>query len=115
MSLDLTTILRDMIDRKASDIFVVAGLPLSYKVSGQQQRTDSAPLMPDDTLDLLRQVYALARRDFDHFAQNYNHDEDFSFSIAGLGRFRANAFRQRGSYGMVVRVIPFGHAHRKTL
>lgn len=108
MSLDLTTILRDMIDRKASDIFVVAGLPLSYKVSGQQQRTDSAPLMPDDTLDLLRQVYALARRDFDHFAQNYNHDEDFSFSIAGLGRFRANAFRQRGSYGMVVRVIPFG-------
>ena len=39
---------------------------------------------------------------------NGNHDDDFSFAIAGVGRFRANVFRQRGSFGAVIRVIPFG-------
>lgn len=38
--------------------------------------------------------------------QNGNHD-DFSFALPGIGRFRANVFRQRGSYGAVIRVIPF--------
>lgn len=37
-----------------------------------------------------------------------HHDDDFSFAIAGIGRFRVNIFRQRGSYGAVIRVIPFG-------
>ena len=36
-----------------------------------------------------------------------NHDDDFSFAVSGVGRFRANIFRQRGSYGAVI-VIPFG-------
>ena len=40
--------------------------------------------------------------------QNGNHDDDFSFALPGIGRFRANVFRQRGSYGAVIRVIPFG-------
>ena len=44
----------------------------------------------------------------DTFMQNGNHDDDFSFALPGIGRFRANVFRQRGSYGAVIRVIPFG-------
>ena len=106
--MELEATLRNMIDRKASDIFVVAGLPLSYKVGGKQIRCDMDRLMPADTESFVREIYRLAGRDFSHFEDNYNHDEDFSFSIAGLGRFRANAFRQRGSFGMVIRVIPFG-------
>jgi twitching motility protein PilT len=106
--MQLEAILKDMIEKQASDIFVIAGLPLSYKFSGRQFRTETNRLMPADTEALVREIYDLASRDFTHFEQNYNHDEDFSFSIAGLGRFRANAFRPLGSYGMVIRVIPFG-------
>ena len=108
MTMKLEEILKYMIDNKASDIFIVAGLQLAYKKGGQQFRTDSERLMPADTYDLVQQTYALARRDVKHFTENDQHDDDFSFSIPGLGRFRANVFRQRGSAGEVIRVIPFG-------
>ncbi len=104
----LEEILQDMVDNKASDIFVVAGLQLAYKKGGQQYRTDSERLMPSDTYDIVRQIYEIAGRDFKHFVENDQHDDDFSFSIPGLGRFRANTFRQRGSASAVIRVIPFG-------
>jgi twitching motility protein PilT len=106
--MDLKTILQNMIDSQASDIFVVAGLQLSYKKGGQQFRTNSERLMPADTFDIVRQIYEIAGRDFRHFTENDQHDDDFSFSIPGLGRFRANVFRQRGSASAVIRVIPFG-------
>lgn len=104
----LEEILQYMIDNKASDIFIVAGLQLAYKKGGQQYRTDSERLMPADTLNLVEQIYNIAHRDLRHFTENDQHDDDFSFSIPGLGRFRANVFRQRGSAGAVIRVIPFG-------
>jgi twitching motility protein PilT len=106
--MDLQDILQNMVDNKASDIFVVAGLQLTYKKGGQQYRTDSERLMPADTYDIVRQIYEIAGRDFKHFVENDQHDDDFSFSIPGMGRFRANTFRQRGSAGAVIRVIPFG-------
>lgn len=106
--MNLESVLQDMLDKKASDIFVVAGLPLSYKAGGQQVRTDTDRLMPADTLDVVQQIYQLAGRDVRHFMENDQHDDDFSFSIAGMGRFRANTFRQRGSAAAVIRVIPFG-------
>ena len=108
MTMKLEEILQYMIDNNASDIFIVAGLQLSYKKGGQQFRTDSERLMPADTYNLVEQIYGLARRDFRHFTENDQHDDDFSFSIPGLGRFRANVFRQRSSASAVIRVIPFG-------
>jgi twitching motility protein PilT len=108
MAMKLEDILKYMIENQASDIFVIAGLQLSYKKGGQQYRTDTDRLMPGDTYDIVEQIYRLAQRDFRHFTENDQHDDDFSFSIPGLGRFRANVFRQRGSAGAVIRVIPFG-------
>ena len=104
----LELILRDMIDNGASDIFIIAGLQLAYKKGGQQFRTDSERLMPADTFALVQQLYELAGHDIAHFTKNDQQDDDFSFSIAGMGRFRANVFRQRGSVSSVIRVIPFG-------
>lgn len=106
--MNLEEILQYMVDNKASDIFIIAGLELTYKRGGQQVRTESERLMPADTYELVRQIYGLAQRDFRHFTESDQHDDDFSFSIPGLGRFRANVFRQRGSAGAVIRVIPFG-------
>ncbi len=104
----LSDLLKQMIDLKASDIFVVAGLPLTYKVSGRQVRMNGEPLTPASTRTVVEAIYEIAGRDFNNFDNNDNLDEDFSFALPGIGRFRANVFRQRGSVSAVIRVIPFG-------
>ena len=106
--MDLIPLLKRMIDEKASDIFVVAGRPLTFEAHGRFMQLEGAPLMPSDTKKVLEEIYRLADRDFKIMLENVNHDEDFSFAISGVGRFRANAFRQRGSYSAIIRVIPFG-------
>ena len=106
--MELKPLLKDMIDAKASDIFVVAGLPLSYEANGSIYNLSTDMLRPADTQEVVRAIYELADRDFDAMLANRNHDEDFSFAIGGLGRFRANVFRQRGSLSAVIRVIAFG-------
>ena len=106
--MQLENLLKQMIEVKASDVFVIAGLPLSYQTSGVHVRTDTAPLMPADTEDYVRAIYDLAHRDISIFGNSINHDDDFSFAVPGIGRFRANIFRQRGSFSAVIRVIPFG-------
>ena len=106
--MELKELLQQMVSAGASDVFVIAGLPLSYKVGGQQVRTDSAPLRPADTKAFVQAIYEAAGRDMRFFENNNNHDDDFSFAIPVVGRFRANIMRQRGSYGSVIRVIPFG-------
>ncbi len=90
----------------AADIFLIAGIPVTFKCSGRQIRADEGPLMPDRLIELVREIYALSRRDSRNFEQEI--DDDFSFSVSGLGRFRVNVFRQRGSVAAVIRVIRFG-------
>ena len=104
----LEPFLKSMIDGKASDIFIVAGAPITYSVSGRLVKADGGILRPDETQAVVVSLYKLARRDFRAMLDNGNHDDDFSFAINGVGRFRANIFRQRGSLSAVIRVIPFG-------
>ena len=106
--MELRELLKQMIDVKASDVFFIAGLPLSYQASGVHVRGEGAPLMPADTKAVVQSIYEVAGRDISIFEAKENHDEDFSFALPGVGRFRANIFRQRGSYGAIIRVIPFG-------
>lgn len=106
-TMNLETFLKSMIDAKASDVFIEAGLPLTYRANGHQVRFDMPPLRPADTEEVIEDIYGVARRSMDVFRNGHNVDDDFSFAIAGIGRFRANIFRQRGSYGAVIRVIPF--------
>lgn len=105
--MELKALLQEMIDKKASDVFIVAGLPLTYTADGRQVRMDMAPLMPADTKELVDAIYELSGRDEQIFMDGHNHDDDFSFAVPGMGRFRVNVFRQRGSLGAVIRVIPF--------
>jgi twitching motility protein PilT len=97
----------------ASDIFIVAGRPLSIKVQGQLIPIDDR-LMPDDTENMIRDIYQLAgNRTMEHLIKRG--DDDFSFSVAGLSRFRVNAYRQRGSLAAVIRVIAFDIPKPETL
>ena len=104
----LESLLSRMVEEKASDIFVVAGQPLTFESNNRFMRIGDQPLTPADTKEVVKSIYELADRDFRLMEGNVNHDEDFSFAIGGIGRFRANVFRQRGSMSAIIRVIPFG-------
>ena len=106
--MNLEQFLQQMIDAGASDVFIIAGLPLTYQADGRQVRSESGPLMPEDTERVVRAIFETSGRSVERFMEGGNHDEDFSFALPGIGRFRANVFRQRGSLAAVIRVIPFG-------
>ena len=105
---DVRAFLEQMVAAQASDIFVIAGRPLTFSAKGALKTINDITLRPEEAKEIVADIYALAARDFAAMEANVNHDEDFSFAIPGVGRFRANAFRQRGSYSCVIRVIPFG-------
>lgn len=89
----------------ASDIFIIAGLPLSSKIDGQLTSSGER-LMPEDTDHIIHKIYEIAgNRNIKPFLESG--DDDFSFSIPGLSRFRVNTYRQRGSLAAVIRVIAF--------
>jgi twitching motility protein PilT len=89
----------------ASDLFFVAGAPVSYKLDGHLIPLEESKLTPQQSENLIRQIYGLAERDIEPFLENG--DDDFSFSIKGLSRFRVNTYRQRGSWATVIRIVAF--------
>lgn len=97
----------------ASDIFIVAGLPLSYKVHGTIQK-EGEKMMPADTAKMITELYQLAE-ERDMVRLNEKGDDDFSFAVKGVARFRMNAFKQRGSLSAVIRVITFQIPEASTL
>ncbi len=88
----------------ASDLFVVAGRPLSYKKGGQLLEMGER-VMPKQTDELVSEIYQLAHRDIARLRQSG--DDDFSFAIAGLSRYRVSTYMQRGSLAAVIRIITF--------
>ena len=108
----LIDILNEAVSREASDVLIIAGLPVSYKVSGRIDRVGER-LFPDHTQALAQELYELARRPMDRFLEVG--DDDFSFAVPGLSRFRVNALRQRGSLGLVIRVVSFVLPDRNAL
>ncbi len=90
----------------ASDIFLVCGLPLTYKVEKHQHRIDPEQrLTPQLLEELIRELYRLVGRAPRNFAEK---EDDFSFALPNCGRFRANVFSQRGCPSAVIRVIRLG-------
>lgn len=104
--MNLIDILKKAIENEASDIFIVAGLPVSMRMNGVISRMNDVRLLPNDTEALLSEIYAqAAHRDLTYLHKNG--DDDFSFSIPGLSRFRVSAYKQRSSLSAVIRIITF--------
>ncbi len=104
--MEIQEMLKNALECNASDIFIVAGLPVSYKINGQILWQNDIKLMPQDTEALITGIYQIANnRSMDNFYKEG--DDDFSFSLKGLSRFRASIYRQRGSLAAVVRIITF--------
>ena len=99
-------ILAEATKNEASDIFLVAGLPVTLKCRGTLMRLPGKDLKPDAIAVLINEIYVISRREQTNLDRGL--DDDFSFSISQFGRFRVNIFRQRGSLAAVIRVIQFG-------
>src|SRR6476646_10323016 len=101
---DLAQILVDAVGRKASDIVIKAGNSPLARINGELVRLypDAPKLMPPDTENMVRQIMPEFRiKEFEN-----EQEADFAYAVPGLGRFRVNAFKQRGSSSMVLRSIP---------
>lgn len=90
----------------ASDLFIVAGRPLSYRKNHELVCENDQILTPDDTRQLIDGIYELAGNR-SMYALKECGDDDFSFALPGISRFRVNTYKQRGSYAAVIRVIAF--------
>lgn len=112
--MDIQTILQQAVSENASDVFIVAGLPVSFRKNGVINRINGERLLPPDTELLLKQIYELAdNRDITQFEARG--DDDFSFAIPGISRFRVCAYRQRSALSAVIRIITFHLPNPKDL
>ena len=87
---------------QASDIHITVGVPPVFRVNGELRLYGESVLQPDDTKSLVKDVL-----DEEQLLELEKVGEvDTSFSSPGVGRFRVNAYKQRGSYCMALRIIP---------
>ena len=104
--MDIAEVLSIAVEKQASDIFLVAGMPLSYKAGGRIECQKEEKLSPAQIEDLIKELYDVAgNRSMKKIREEG--DDDFSFALPKLSRFRANVFRQRGSLAAIIRIITF--------
>lgn len=104
--MNLNDILRQAIEEQASDVFIVAGRPVSFRKNNIIYCMCDERLLPDDTEALLKEIYECAGQRDIRLLDSQG-DDDFSFAITGLSRFRVSAYKQRGALSAVIRIISF--------
>ncbi|KIV52820.1 type IV pilus twitching motility protein PilT [Aneurinibacillus migulanus] len=100
--LDINKLLRYAFEKRASDLHITSGSAPIFRLDGELRRLDVSPLMPPDTEAIAREV--MGEELFQSFKDEG--EADFSYGIAGVSRFRVNAYHQRKSISLVFRVIP---------
>ena len=103
---ELLDYLKRAVEDNASDLFIVAGGPVCEKLDKRMVPIGEERVLPNDTERMITQLYELAGRPTEQFLRDG--DDDFSFSMGGLARFRVNTYRQRGSMAAVIRLVSFG-------
>jgi twitching motility protein PilU len=94
-------LLRAMVAKKASDLFITAGFPPAFKLDGKMTPVSNQSLTPQHTQELARSLMN------DKQAQGFEATKECNFAInpPGIGRFRVNAFVQQARVGIVLRTI----------
>lgn len=98
---DITSYLRLMAEKRASDLFITVGAPPSMKINGKLSFVSNESLTPQNCRELVLSIMTPAQRK--EFEQS--HECNFAFGLVGVGRFRVSAFFQRAQVGMVLRRI----------
>ncbi|MGL5259389.1 MAG: type IV pilus twitching motility protein PilT [Lachnospiraceae bacterium] len=103
--LDIKELLQHALTQHASDVFIIAGRELAFSIFGEIMNINEKILEPEDTKTLIESIYEISERDFE--IVHHEKNDDFSFALKGVARFRVNAYIQRGSYAAVIRIISF--------
>jgi twitching motility protein PilU len=98
----IADLLKLLISRNGSDLFITSEFPPAIKVDGKVTKVSPQPLNASHTMALARSLMN------DKQAAEFERTKECNFAVAppGVGRFRCNAFVQQGKVGMVMRVIP---------
>ncbi|OZG74257.1 type IV pili twitching motility protein PilT [Hahella sp. CCB-MM4] len=99
--MDFDKLLKIMVEKGASDLFITAGVPPSIKVHGKMIPITKSPLSPEQTRETVYSIMTEKQRSEFEVA----HECNFAISARGIGRFRVSAFFQRNLCGMVLRRI----------
>ena len=101
--MDITALLKKAHEMNASDLHIKVGSPPVLRIDGElTPLTSERRVSPEDVLKVVYSVLTNEQKD----VFKKEKDIDFAYSIPGVGRFRCNVFVQRGSLGIVFRVIP---------
>ena len=103
--MELTEILKTAVALGGSDLFIIPGSSITIKMEDGMRTISEERLMPEETERLVQGMYALAGRDFGILEREG--DDDFSFAIKNVSRFRCNAYKQRGTVAATCRVVTF--------
>ena len=98
---DFSSYLKLMVHKRASDLFITAGVAPSIKVHGRISPVTQQPLTPQQSRDMVLNVMTPSQRE--EFEKT--HECQFAISLSGVGRFRVSCFYQRNNVGMVLRRI----------
>ncbi|SNX55339.1 type IV pilus twitching motility protein PilT [Thermoanaerobacterium sp. RBIITD] len=94
-------LLKLVVEKGASDLHITVGIPPVLRINGYLEKLDLPPLTPQDTEDMTRDL--LKSDELNKLDETG--DIDLSYSVKGLGRFRINAYKQRGTYSLAIRSV----------
>jgi twitching motility protein PilT len=100
---DYRGVLQLMIQKNASDLHLKVGRPPTLRIDGEIKSVDLPALKPDDLKALAEQI--MPAKNLKEFAETK--EADFAFGVPGIGRFRVNAYQQRGTMAFAFRTVPF--------
>jgi len=99
----LNDLLKTTFERKASDLHIKVGVPPILRIDGRLTPIETEKrLMQEDTLNMAASIMNPHQK----ARFNERNELDMAYAVPGLGRFRVNVFKQRGSIGMVFRMVP---------
>ena len=104
--MNIHNILNQAVEKKASDIFIISGASLGFRISGKIVTQCENFFTPSDVEKYVDEIFTLASLS-DFSSEKFEGEVDFSFSVSGTGRFRANVYKQRGSLAVVLRYVMF--------
>ena len=100
---DYKAILQHMIQQNASDVHLKVGRPPSLRVDGHMVSLEMPALTQEDLRSLAEQI--MAPKNIKEFSEQK--ESDFALAVPGVGRFRVNAYQQRGTIAYAMRTVPF--------
>jgi twitching motility protein PilT len=100
---DYKSVLQQMVQNNASDLHLKVGRPPTLRIDGHMVSLDLPALKQEDLRSLAEQI--MAPKNIKEFSEQK--ESDFALAVPGVGRFRVNAYQQRGTIAYALRTVPF--------